>query len=70
MQERRERVSNRLEDLSPGLGDVTPEERISGVVFSSREGAFGFAIQSAVGREEVIAQAETAAKAAGASMKI
>jgi hypothetical protein len=31
------------------LGDVTPEERITGGIFSSRESAHGFAIQGAVG---------------------
>jgi hypothetical protein len=49
VQERWERVSNRLQDLSPGLGDFTPEERITGGIFSSRESARGFAIQGAVG---------------------
>ena len=35
VQECRERVSNRLRDLSPGLSDVTFKKRIAGVVFSS-----------------------------------
>jgi hypothetical protein len=49
VQERRERVTNRLQDLSPGLGDFAPEKRITWSVFSSRESAARLAIQGAVG---------------------
>lgn len=48
VQERRERVSDRFQDLSPGLGNITPEKSIAGVVFPSRKSAGRIAIQRAV----------------------